>query len=101
MNEIFNLIINQDKNSISWSFQNKDIVTEIENLDQAIYDCINKNILGLIKNSDGLEILKVISMDGTEISEFKAPLDFRFYYLATHPELGGAIVCVTEIPIDG
>ncbi|TGN38851.1 hypothetical protein [Marinobacter confluentis] len=101
MPAIEKFVVDKKKESISWSCFGQTRNKTIPGLDQAIVESKNGNILVLAGANGSPNKLVILDGEGRISCELSPPEGFQFYYLSNHPEIGGAVVCVTDESIDG
>lgn len=101
METIEKLVVDKKSESISWFRFGQAKNITISGLDQAIIEPKKWNILVLIGSGEPPNSLMILDDEGRMLRELSPPDGFKFYYLSNHPEIGGAVVCVTDEPIDG
>lgn len=100
MLKIQNVLLDKENRLIKWSANGKDIILNELPIDSALVDQ-NRGMVFILTGSKNLpDELKIYSASGENISNFKSPENFDFYYLSNHPTLGVSVICVTDALID-
>lgn len=95
------LVIDQENSSVSWTYQGVRISVPCLFVHQALLDEKRGLVVALTKPSVGLAALVGFDCSGVVIFESPPPAGFSFGYLTMHPEVGIAVVCGADQPVDG
>lgn len=101
MPEVEKLVIDEKNELVSWRYLGRCFSKVVPGLEQAIIDLNAERILVLYSVDGAPSDLMTMNAEGEVTCELSAPDGFQFYYLSNHPDLGGAVVCTTNQPING
>jgi hypothetical protein len=101
MGEVRNLAINEARTSVSWTYDEKEIQINAENIGQCMEDKIHGKIIVSLNKGEHPYQVKVFEITGEQLFLFDDPKPFEFYYLKEHSQFGVSIVCVSDEPVDG
>jgi hypothetical protein len=101
MSNVSNLIVNETKTAVSWSYAGTDFRFSAQNIGQAIEDAVHERVIISLCKGEYPYQIKVLKWTGEEQFSFDEPKPFEFYYLKKHSIFGVSIVCTSDKPIDG
>jgi len=97
---VTNLSISDDKKQINWDSGGNGITIICDRVHQAQLDEQQNLVIALLGINDTPSEMVIYNSNGSTNKTLSGPKDFYFSYLTKHPEIGTAVVCSTDSPID-
>lgn len=101
MSLITDLKLADNKKSVTWFHDGREVNLTFSDAGQVIVDEVNQKIVVAICEGKYPKQLKVYSFHGDEECTLNEPKEFQFYYLQKNSSYGVSVICTTAEPIDG
>lgn len=93
--------MNLDLNSVTWSYQNKTVMWDVTDLDQAIVYSEHQKVYVLSERNQLPGKLDVLDWEGKLVFSCSPPQKSDFYYLTKSSSNSVLIVCSFDEALDG